>query len=450
MNIKSLLLGSAAALVAATGARAADAVVVAEPEPVEYVRVCDVYGAGFYYIPGTETCLKVSGYLRYDIGAGDNGFFGVESIDKKDFLDDALNGSTDGIVDIDTDGDGIADSENVIDDFHNNQSAWYKRTRFQLRVDARSETELGTLRAYLAFNMQATTGNISDVLDVNGQFREQEVDRDSGLLSTTIFDNSIEHAYLELGGFLAGKTDSLFSTFTGYAGGVIHDDIIPYGPFDTNTLRYTFNAGNGFTAAVALEDPAAGDDQFYGTAFYTLDDYVPNVVAGVGYTGGWGGVSVVGAYDAVWEKAAVKARLDVKVADYLSLFVMGGWADKDDIDFDPVTGDPIDINLQTPNWYGGWGGDWAIFGGGTWQVTPKAAINVQLSYDDFEDFAAVANVAYELVPGFTVTPEIAYIDNFSDNCGRGNFGRLDCTIDADGNADQDGNFGGFLRLQRNF
>ena len=71
MNIKSLLLGSAAALVAVSGARAADAVVVAEPEPVEYVRVCDVYGTGFYYIPGTETCLKVGGYVRYDIGAGD-------------------------------------------------------------------------------------------------------------------------------------------------------------------------------------------------------------------------------------------------------------------------------------------------------------------------------------------------------------------------------------------
>ena len=69
MNIKSLLLGSAAALVAVSGARAADAVVVAEPEPVEYVRVCDAYGAGFFYIPGTETCLKIGGYVRYDAKA---------------------------------------------------------------------------------------------------------------------------------------------------------------------------------------------------------------------------------------------------------------------------------------------------------------------------------------------------------------------------------------------
>lgn len=64
MNAKGILLGSAAALIAASGARAADALVIAEPEPMEYVRVCDVYGAGFFYIPGTETCLKIGGYVR--------------------------------------------------------------------------------------------------------------------------------------------------------------------------------------------------------------------------------------------------------------------------------------------------------------------------------------------------------------------------------------------------
>ncbi|MDF1776208.1 MAG: porin, partial [Rhizobiaceae bacterium] len=65
MNIKSLLLGSAAALFAVSGASAADAIIAAEPEPVEYVRVCDAFGAGYFYIPGTETCLKLSGFLRY-------------------------------------------------------------------------------------------------------------------------------------------------------------------------------------------------------------------------------------------------------------------------------------------------------------------------------------------------------------------------------------------------
>ena len=65
---KSILLGSAAALVAVTGAQAADLPVV---EPVDYVRVCDAFGAGFHYIPGTETCLKFSGRVRTEIGVRD-------------------------------------------------------------------------------------------------------------------------------------------------------------------------------------------------------------------------------------------------------------------------------------------------------------------------------------------------------------------------------------------
>ncbi len=66
MNIKSLLLGSAAALAVVTGAQAADAVVAAEPEPMDYVRVCDAYGTGYFYIPGTETCLQIGGRFRYE------------------------------------------------------------------------------------------------------------------------------------------------------------------------------------------------------------------------------------------------------------------------------------------------------------------------------------------------------------------------------------------------
>jgi len=33
---------------------------------VEYVRICSLYGAGFFYIPGTDTCIKLGGYLRVD------------------------------------------------------------------------------------------------------------------------------------------------------------------------------------------------------------------------------------------------------------------------------------------------------------------------------------------------------------------------------------------------
>ena len=64
--VKSLILGSAAGLLAMSGAQAADLPVKAKA--VEYVKICSLYGAGFYYIPGTDTCIKLGGYLRVDVG----------------------------------------------------------------------------------------------------------------------------------------------------------------------------------------------------------------------------------------------------------------------------------------------------------------------------------------------------------------------------------------------
>src|SRR5215831_13135654 len=63
--VKSLLLGSAAGLVAVAGAQAADLPVKAKP--VEYVKVCSIYGAGFFYIPGTDTCIKIGGWVRAEV-----------------------------------------------------------------------------------------------------------------------------------------------------------------------------------------------------------------------------------------------------------------------------------------------------------------------------------------------------------------------------------------------
>src|ERR1700712_326711 len=65
MNVlKSLVLGSAAVLLAGAAAQAADLPIKAKA--VEYVRVCSLYGAGLYYIPGTDTCIKLGGYIRAD------------------------------------------------------------------------------------------------------------------------------------------------------------------------------------------------------------------------------------------------------------------------------------------------------------------------------------------------------------------------------------------------
>jgi len=110
MNIKSLLIGSAAALAAVSGAQAADAIVAAEPEAMEYVRVCDAFGTGFFYIPGTETCLKFDGYVRFQTDFGRR---------------------------------KAGDSD------------WDTFTRAQFNVDTRTDTELGALRGYFGFRGQA-------------------------------------------------------------------------------------------------------------------------------------------------------------------------------------------------------------------------------------------------------------------------------------------------------
>ena len=375
MNFKTLLLASAAALTAVTAARAADAVVIAEPEPMEYVRVCDAYGTGFFYIPGTETCLRIGGYLRYDIGVG---FLGHQDVfDKQDLV-------------------------NGVDD---RNDAYYKRARFALQLDSRSETELGTLRTYTHFNFQYTTDDDDGITDAS-----DAVD--------------IEQAYIELGGFRVGKTDSLFVSMTGFAGAVINDDLVDYEPDRTHQISYTFTGTNGFQAAVALEEgngerdvDVDGDGVADFTKSYVLDSYVPNVVAGASLTQGWGGVSAAVGYDSVWDEWAGKARLDVNLTDAISAFILAGYSSTD-----------------TGSYYATWTGDWAVWGGGSMKVTEKATVNVQLSYDESEDFAAVANVAYELVPGLRITPEIAYFDNFDDD-------------DDDDDGDE---IGGFLRVQRSF
>ena len=80
MKLKTLLLGSAASLMAVTSSFAADAV-VAEPEAVEYVRVCDAYGAGYFFIPGTERCLRISGEVRFEYRIDDTDLGTADDVD---------------------------------------------------------------------------------------------------------------------------------------------------------------------------------------------------------------------------------------------------------------------------------------------------------------------------------------------------------------------------------
>ncbi|RUX52462.1 porin [Mesorhizobium sp. M7A.F.Ca.CA.002.09.1.1] len=381
MNIKSLLLGSAAALIAVSGARAADAVVVAEPEPAGYVKICDVYGAGYFYIPGTETCLRIGGYLRYDMGVGDSG-----SLDGANNVPDHMDGGT--------------------------NDTWYKNMRFTLRTYTGQETELGTLKTFTEtrFQFGNSSGDYTDQTPANNGWQ-------AGNKTTTL-----NFAWIQLGGLRVGKDETVYDQFIGYAGNVIQDTLIPYGVKDTNLISYYFDAGSGFTGVVSLEE---------GTAVNTIDSYVPHVVGGLKYKGDWGAITGVVAYDSNYEEVAGKVRLDVNVSKELTLFVMGGYGTNDNIN-DFGTG-------RTQ--YKPWGGNWAVWGGGTYKFNEKTSFNAQISYDDWKNLGVAANVAYTIVPGFTVTTEVDYL----------NAGKFD---DFDFNnwtkADKKSSVGGIVRFQRNF
>ncbi len=364
MDVRTLLLASAGAIIAVSAAHAADAVVVAEPEPVEYVRVCDAYGAGFFYLPGTETCLKINGYLRFELAGGDNVYTGRH-----------VGGEND---------------------------TWFVRTRGEVRFDARSETELGTLRSFIDSRFQYTNGV------------------DAGA--------TLHQAFIELGGFQIGVNDVLFGSWLGYAGNIIRDDVIQYGSdsISSNQISYTFKGGNGFSAIIAAEQGSEFDGYDY-----VIDDYMPHVLAGVKYEQGWGKISGVIGYDSVQEAIGLKARLDVNFTDTISAWVMGGY--QSDYDSDSF------VTNQNRNWYGLWEGDWAAWGGFAAKVTDRATINGQAAYEEQGTWALALNVNYELVPGFIIRPEINYTK----------FGgaRKEEAVSESG---EDDAIGGIVRFTRNF
>src|SRR6201995_2698242 len=121
--VKSLLLGTAAGLVAMTGAQAADLPVKAKP--VQYVKICSLYGAGFYYIPGTDMCFKIGGWVRFEAGAYGNG-----SLTNGPYAGNLNNRTT-------------------------NNSTW--RSRGYITADARNQTEYGTVRSYIAVGINTNS-----------------------------------------------------------------------------------------------------------------------------------------------------------------------------------------------------------------------------------------------------------------------------------------------------
>ena len=68
--IKSVLLGSAASLLLVAGAQAADLPTKKGAPAAEYVKVCKIGTIAGFIIPGSDTCLKISGYVQAHFNVG--------------------------------------------------------------------------------------------------------------------------------------------------------------------------------------------------------------------------------------------------------------------------------------------------------------------------------------------------------------------------------------------
>src|SRR5512132_632546 len=242
--VKSLLLGSAAGLVAVAGAQAADLPVKAKP--VQYVKICNLYGVGFYYIPGTDMCIKIGGWVRAEYGWGQNGNFAW--------------------------GWGNA---NVNNRSTNNSDF---RARGYITADARNQTEYGTVRGYIALGISTdTTADPPQTFNAN-------------------------RAFIQWAGFTFGRAQSFFDFFSqaaiGYLGFTPNSDT---GDGGWEVLAYTAQLGNGFSASLSAETRrttqivgagiVAGNPSVFNGAFFVPGLAIaPNAgtinggAAGIGFT----------------------------------------------------------------------------------------------------------------------------------------------------------------------
>ncbi|MGX9426969.1 MULTISPECIES: porin [Bradyrhizobium] len=220
---KSLILGSAAVLLAMGGAQAADLPVKAKA--VEYVKVCSLYGAGFWYIPGTDTCMKIGGYLRVDT-TFNGGIYGSQAWS------------------------GDAGQHNRYQDYFS------ARSRMALTIDTRTATEYGVVRTFAQGDFQFDTlgNNTYSPNSINGSLPVAG----ANLLHTPGGGYvAVEYVFIQFAGFTFGKSSSAFATpWNGYPG---NNSSNLLGGHDTvtgvNNIQYTAQFGNGISGTIGLDDP---------------------------------------------------------------------------------------------------------------------------------------------------------------------------------------------------
>jgi hypothetical protein len=268
--VKSLILGSAAGLIAMSGAQAADLPVKAKA--VEYVRICSLYGAGFFYIPGTDTCIKLGGYLR---------------------VDTTFNGTTYG---------GPAWSGDL-GQGNRYRDYFVSRSRMALTVDTRTATEYGVVRTFGQGDFQFdnfNNGSRNPAITAAGFNSSQLSTPGGGYVA-------VEMVFIQFAGFTFGKSASAYATpWNGYPGN--NNSFLMGGPdyvTGVNNIQYTAQFGNGVSATIGLDDPTVFNrtnllNLSTGAGFATAGanayggTWVPDIVGNIRIDQAWGLFQIAG------------------------------------------------------------------------------------------------------------------------------------------------------------
>ncbi len=201
--IGRLALAATAGLVTVAAASAADLPVKAKA--VQYVKICSLYGVGFYYMPGTDTCIKLGGYNRADWNYGGGNY-------DKPGWDQSNNSGTKS----------------------RDRDYFTTRVRTELQIDTRTATEYGVVRTYMNPRFQFDTG----------------AGPSSGVLT-------LDYGFVQFAGFTIGKALSVFQTPWGSSGANSSTSFLIGGYDNINgisQIAYMWEFGGGVTAQVAIED----------------------------------------------------------------------------------------------------------------------------------------------------------------------------------------------------
>jgi hypothetical protein len=402
MMMRTLLLGAAAGLVTVGAAQAAD-LPMTKAEAVEYVKVCTEFGEGFFYIPGTDTCLKIGGELRANYR-----FF-----DRDSRQTDVTAFSTEA----------------------------------RLKFDARTATEYGTLRSYIQLNLPVfgATGGGSDGSNF---YLDKAFIQFGGLTAG--------YAHTFFGIYDADYGSTIFAPYYSSASTV---NLLAYTAVFGGGFSATLSVEDGtqhrssqglglVTLDTAAAVPFTLDNVSYG------GQSMPDFVANLRLDGAWGEAAIFGAVhqtrypDAVTVGGAPPIGLDYDVpgADY-------GWAVGAGLGYNLpfLAGSHIALEAtyaDGANNYLGYNGSpdsyFGIYTGDTdagkgWSLTGEFGVNISpalnvtafgsyLHYEpgdltvldpvagvtgtvdgeDVSNWVAGINATYTVVPGLVIQPEVYY------------------------------------------